>query len=68
MKNQYITDTNGKIISIILPVREYEKMMKQLEELEDIKAFDEGMKNEIEEISIHETFREIESIRQDLGR
>jgi hypothetical protein len=68
MKNQYITDINGRKISIILPIREYEKMRKQLEELEDIKAFDEAMKNEAEEISIHETFREIESIRHDLGR
>jgi spore germination protein YaaH len=68
MKNQYITDINGKKISIILPVREYKKMIKQLEELEDIKAFDEAMKNEVEEISIHETFREIQSIRHDLGR
>jgi len=68
MKNQYITDTNGRKISVILPVREYEKMMKQLEELEDIKAFDEAMKNEAEEISIHETFRELESARHDLGR
>lgn len=68
MKNQYITDINGRKISIILPIREYEKMRKQLEELEDIKAFDEAMKNEAEEISIHETFREIESIRHELGR
>lgn len=68
MKNQYITDINGKKISIILPIRVYEKLMKQLEELEDIKAFDEAMKNEAEEISIHETFREIESIRHELGR
>ena len=68
MKNQYIADKNGRKISVILPIREYEKMMKQLEELEDIKAFDEAMKNEEEEISIHETFREIESTRHELGR
>lgn len=68
MKNQYITDTNGRKISVILPIREYENMMKQLEELEDIKAFDEAMKNEAEEISIHETFREIGSVRHELGR
>ena len=68
MENQYILDSNGKKISIILPVSEYEKLMKQLEELEDIKAFDEAMKNEAEEISIHEAFQEIESIRHNLGR
>lgn len=68
MKSEYITDTNGRKISVILPIEEYEQMMKQLEELEDIKAFDKAMKNESEEISIHDTFREIESIRHELGR
>lgn len=68
MKNQFITDTNGRKISVILPIEEYDKMMRQLEELEDIKAFDEAMKNEAEEISVHDTFREIESVRHELGR
>jgi PHD/YefM family antitoxin component YafN of YafNO toxin-antitoxin module len=68
MKNQFITDTNGRKISVILPIEEYDKMMRQLEELEDIKAFDEAMKNEAEEISVHDAFREIESVRRELGR
>ena len=66
MKNQYITNTKGKKLSVILPIREYEKMIEQLEELEDIKAYDEAMRTKEEEISIHDAFQEIESGRHDL--
>jgi len=40
MRTQYITDTMGKKISVILPIRDYMKIMEELEELEDIKAYD----------------------------
>jgi hypothetical protein len=68
MKSQYITNIKGKKISVILPIREYEKMIEQLEELEDIKAYDEAMRNNEEEISIHDALQEIESKRHDLRR
>jgi len=66
MKNQYITNKKGKRLSIILPIREYEKMIDQLEELEDIKSYDEALKNNEDEISIREAFQKIESVRHDL--
>ena len=40
MKTQYITDNFGKKVSVILPIRDYEKIMAELEEREDIKAYD----------------------------
>ncbi len=66
MKNQYITDIKGRKISIILPIREYEKMMEQLEELEDIKAYDEATKFDEEAVPANQVFGEIESKRHDL--
>ena len=38
MRTQYITDTTGKKVSVILPIKDYEKLMAELEELEDIKS------------------------------
>ncbi len=40
MKTQFITDDKGKKQSVILPIAEYEKLMEDLEELEDIKLYD----------------------------
>jgi PHD/YefM family antitoxin component YafN of YafNO toxin-antitoxin module len=39
---RYIVDENGKRVSVILPVEEYERLIEALEELEDIRAYDEA--------------------------
>jgi PHD/YefM family antitoxin component YafN of YafNO toxin-antitoxin module len=44
---RYVVDENGKRVSFILPVEEYERLLEGLEELEDIRLYDEA-KAEIE--------------------
>ena len=39
---QYITDSSGKKISVILPIKAFEQMMEELEELRDIELYDEA--------------------------
>ena len=41
VKPQYITDENGKKISVILPVDEYERILQELEDADDVKLYDE---------------------------
>ena len=45
---QYITDEQGKKVSVILPLSEYEQLLEELEELEDIRLYDESKKNDQE--------------------
>jgi PHD/YefM family antitoxin component YafN of YafNO toxin-antitoxin module len=42
---QYITDTAGKKL-VVLPLKEFDSIMEELEELEDIKLYDEAKKND----------------------
>ncbi len=42
---QYITDNKGNRVSVIIPLGEYQKIMEELEELEDIRLFDEAVAN-----------------------
>jgi PHD/YefM family antitoxin component YafN of YafNO toxin-antitoxin module len=42
VKPQYITDENGEKVSVILPISEYERLIDELEDNEDIKLFDEA--------------------------
>lgn len=37
---QYITDSHGNKLSVVLPIDKYEKILEDLEELEDIKMYD----------------------------
>lgn len=41
VKPQYITDENGKKISVILPVSEYERIVQELEDADDVKLYDD---------------------------
>ena len=63
MEARYIVDENGKRTGVILPVEEYERLIEELEELEDVRAFDEAVeareRGEDEVIPLDQTFREI---------
>ena len=41
MEARYVVDENGKRVSVILPIEEYERLIEELEELEDARAADE---------------------------
>jgi PHD/YefM family antitoxin component YafN of YafNO toxin-antitoxin module len=63
MEARYIVDENGKRTGVILPVEEYERLIEELEELEDVRAFDEAVeareRGEDEVIPLDQAFREI---------
>ena len=61
---QYIKDTAGKNL-VILPQKEFDILLEELEELEDIKLYDEAKKNDTgERIPMDEAFKMIEAKRK----
>ena len=45
-KTQFVTDSDGKKVAVLLPIKDYAKMMEDLEELHDIRLYDEVKKND----------------------
>jgi len=43
---QYITDNTGRKISVVLPMKDFKTIMEELEELEDIRLYDEAKKED----------------------
>lgn len=43
---QYIKDADGNKSLVILPAKEFDTIMEELEELEDIKLYDEAKKQD----------------------
>jgi len=39
---QYISDKEGKKLAVILPIEKYTKILDDLEELEDLRLYDEA--------------------------
>lgn len=43
---KFITDNTGNKISVILSLKEYHSILENLQELEDIRQYDEAKKND----------------------
>jgi len=43
---QYIKDTNGNKSLVILPVREFDAIMEELEDMEDVRLYHEAKKTD----------------------
>ena len=64
MKNQFITDNQGQKIAVILPMKDYEKMMAELDEYECIKAYDKAKARKPEFMPAAEMFKAVEEKRK----
>jgi len=56
---QYVIDENQKRKAVLLPLDEWERIVEELEELDDIRAYDEARSGPQDAISLAEAVREI---------
>ena len=61
---RYITDSKGKKISVVLPIEDFNAIMEELEELEDIKLYDEAKRSNEPSVPIDDAFKMIEAKRK----
>jgi PHD/YefM family antitoxin component YafN of YafNO toxin-antitoxin module len=63
VNGRYVVDKNGKRVGVLLDIKEYERMVEELEELEDILAYREAKaaleSGEDEAIPLEQAMREI---------
>jgi len=64
INESFVTDAKGKKIAVLLPIKEYEKILEELEDLEDIKAYDKAMSRKQEFIPLNQALKEIEAARK----
>ena len=64
MRPRYLTDDNGKKISVVLPIEEYRKMIEDLEELEDIRLYDTAKSSDSVPMLAEEAFKLVEARRK----
>ena len=44
MQTQFLTDEKGKRTAVLLSIKEYNKLIEKLEDLEDVRLYDEAKK------------------------
>ena len=63
MSVRYVVDENGKRVGVLLDIKEYERMVEELEEFEDILAYREAKASlesgEDEAIPLEQAMQEI---------
>lgn len=62
--HQYISNQVGGKIAVILPIKEYQALLDKVDELEDIKLFDEAKKRKSEPLRAKEAFDVLDRKRQ----
>lgn len=65
---QYITDNSGKKTAAILTMKEFNTILEELEELEDIKLFDESKNDNEPALNQTEAMAMIAAERKKLGK
>ena len=62
IKPQYIIDSNQKKEAVIIKIDEWEKIVEELEMLEDIRAYDKEKSNPSKIIPFKEALKEIKKV------
>lgn len=60
---QFITDHTGKKLSVVLSMKEFETILEELEDLEDIRLYDQSKADNESSVPIDEAFKIIEAKR-----
>lgn len=64
ISEQYVVDEHGQRVAVIVPIATYQRLLDALEELDDIRAFDEAKAANEEVIPLEQAIAEIERDRQ----
>jgi len=61
---KYLTNKAGKKNAVVLPIKEYNHLLEELEELEDIRLYDIAKKDKSPSIHADKAFKLIEAKRK----
>ena len=64
MQEQYLTDREGKRVGVVLDLEQFQQIIEELEELEDIRAYDTAMASSDEIVPFDQAIAEIEQARK----
>lgn len=65
METQFLTDEKGNRTAVLLPIKKYNKLIEKLEDLEDVRLYDEAKREDDGyRISLEDAFKIIEEKRK----
>jgi len=64
IREKFLLDKKGQRVAVVLKMRQYRKILKNLEELEAIRAYDAAKMSHEEAIPFEQAIKEIEKKRK----
>jgi hypothetical protein len=64
LKERYVVDGQGKRISVVLDIADYQELLDELDELEAIRAYDAAKASGDQAVPLEQAIAEIESDRK----
>ena len=61
---QFLTNEKGEKVAVVIGIEEYEKLLEELEDLEDIRAYDEAVASGESPIPFEQAIAEIKRSRK----
>jgi hypothetical protein len=61
---QFLTNEKGERVAVVIGIEEYEKLLEELEDLEDIRAYDEAIASGETPIPFEQAIAEIKRSRK----
>lgn len=63
IKPQYITDAQGNKLSVVLPIKDFNMLIEELEDLYDQRLYDEAKADNEPSIPLEEAFKMLDANR-----
>ncbi len=63
-RENFVVDAKGNRVGVFLPIKDYNKLLEELEELDDIKAYDKAVSRKQEFIPLDQALKQIEASRK----
>lgn len=64
LNENFVIDARGKKIGVFLPIKDYNKLLEDLEDLDDLRTYDKAMNRKQEFIPLKLALKQIEISRK----
>ena len=64
IRENFVVDAKGNRVGVFLPIKDYNRLLEELEDLDDIKAYDKATSRKQEFIPLGQALKQIEISRK----
>jgi hypothetical protein len=64
LRENFVVDAKGNRVGVFLPIKNYNKLIEELEDRDDIKAYDKAVSRKQEFIPLDQALKQIETSRK----